>query len=48
MPPSGTHVRILRIRGLNTTAPPPYAQATAYPAPNQQQYGGTPYPNAGG
>ncbi|CAK5081144.1 unnamed protein product [Meloidogyne enterolobii] len=48
MPPSGTHVRILRIRGLNTTAPPPYAQATAYPLPNQQQYGGTPYPNAGG
>lgn len=38
MPAKGTHVRILRIRGFATMAPPPYTQASAgYPAPNQQQ-----------
>jgi len=48
MPPTGTHVRILRIRGFNAFSPPPYNAAMGAGG-----YGGggqnpQPYPPAGG
>lgn len=49
MPPEGTHVRILLIRGFNVFSPPPYSQAVGggavpYPAGS----GSAPYPSAPG
>lgn len=56
MPPQGTHVRILLIRGFNTLTPPPYNQTTqnfgGYPSGGQQPpypgQGGPSYPSGGG
>ncbi|KAH7732164.1 Protein F20D1.3 [Aphelenchoides avenae] len=56
MPPEGTHVRILLIRGFNVFSPPPYNQAVgggggAYPQAGGPSYPGGPgggYPGQGG
>uniref|UniRef100_A0A7E4W004 Kelch repeat protein n=1 Tax=Panagrellus redivivus TaxID=6233 RepID=A0A7E4W004_PANRE len=54
MPPTGTHLRILRVTGLNTLNPPPYDQAinynqppVPYPEPGND-HNPSPYPAGGG